>query len=81
MCFVPFSPENKRFSKGGFMGYVLRGSAKTAHRIRKEIHDSKENIATLAACYVFDPATNGGAYKPSGMMNSKSFDYVSVLPS
>ncbi|MDR0727882.1 MAG: IS481 family transposase, partial [Puniceicoccales bacterium] len=33
------------------MGYVLHGSAKTTHRIRKEIHDSKESIATLAVRY------------------------------
>jgi hypothetical protein len=44
------------------MGYVLHGSAKTTRRIRKEIHDSRESIATLAARYVFDPQTQGAKF-------------------
>jgi transposase-like protein len=39
------------------MGTILHAGAKTTHRIRKEIHDSKESIATLAARYGLNPKT------------------------
>jgi hypothetical protein len=44
------------------MGCVLRGSAKTTHRIRKEIHDSKESIAPSLHAMCLVPQTQGAEF-------------------
>jgi RNA-directed DNA polymerase len=41
----------KPIKRGRLMGIVLHAGAKTTHRARKEIHDSKESITTLAKRY------------------------------